>query len=170
MTDDKLALYHEHRDHIRTGDLLLWKSHSLLGALIRLFSRQATNHAGLAVRLFGKAGARIFTIEALEKGVRPYFLSSRLEDFDGEVYWYALCDEWDTYEIRQEIEIRMWKHVGVKYDYPSLFANAIRHVTANEDLLFCSEAVFLELGFSGIAPTPGELPALKIFQDPVRIL
>ena len=167
---DKLRVYHQYRDKIRTGDLLLWKSHSLLGVLIRAFSKQATNHAGLAVKLYGQAGPRVFTIEALEKGVRPYFLSSRLEDFDGEVYWYPLCTEWDSFEVRREIEERMWRHVGTKYDYPALFANAIRKVSADDKLLFCSEAVFLELGFKGMAPTPGELPSLKIFKDPVRIL
>lgn len=165
-----LTLYNAVRDLIKTGDLLLWKSHSLLGVLIRVFSKQATNHAGLAVKLYGHTGPRVFTIEALEKGVRPNFLSSRIEDFDGEVYWYPLCAVWDTFEVRREIEARMWNHVGTKYDYPALFTNAIKKVTADDKLLFCSEAAFLELGFNGTAPTPGELPALKIFKDPVRIL
>jgi hypothetical protein len=166
----KLDLYEKVRDQINTGDLLLWKSHSALGFFIRLFSKASVNHAGLAVRLFGITWPRVFTIEALEKGVQPYFLSSRLEEFDGEVWWYPLCNEWDKFEIRQEIEERMWKHVGIKYDYPSLFKNAIRKVEADDKLLFCSEAAFLELGFTGTAPTPGDIPGLKIFKEPVRIL
>jgi hypothetical protein len=169
VTND-LALYNAARVHIQTGDMLLWKSHSLLGALIRYFSRKPENHASQAERLVGMAGVRLFTIEALEDGVNPNYLSTRLQNFSGQVYWYALCDQWDKYDIRLEIERRLWSQVGTRYDYPSLFVNAIRHVEADDSLLFCSEAVFLALGFKGKAPTPGELPGLKIFKDPVRIL
>jgi hypothetical protein len=166
----KLDLYEQYRDQINTGDLLLWKSHTPIGFIIRLFSKSNVNHAGLAVRMFGMTWPRVFTIEALEKGMQVNFMSTRLEEFDGEVWWYSLCPEWDKPEIRQEIEERMWKHVGIGYDYPSLFVNAIKKVEADDKLLFCSEAAFLELGFKGIAPTPGDMPGLKIFNEPVRIL
>ncbi len=166
-----LTLYNAVRGHIKTGDFLAWHSDTPLGISIRTVTGADDNHGCLVDRLTGLAGDRILSLEALGGPFRPYYLSLRLSEFDGKVWWYPLCAEWDTPEIRREIEIRMWSHVGIGYDYPSLFVNAIRKVKADEKLLFCYEEAFISLGFSGEVPVNRyEFEALKIFKDPVRVL
>lgn len=162
-----LELYTAARDQIKTGDLLLWRSRNIIGAAIRMFSRASVNHACLVDRLGGYSGFRLFAIDAGADGMQPKYLSLQLQNYSGEVWWYPLKDEWES--ARPLIEQRMWEQVGIKYDYPSLFMNAIRHVEADGDLLFCSEGAFLQLGYKGTAPTPGEMPGLGIFKKEVRI-
>ena len=165
-----LDLYNEHRPAMKTGDFLDWKSDTLLGVIIRAKTGGTGNHGCLVDRLAGLSGDRIFTLEALGGPFRPYYLSLRLKEFTGKVWWYALRDEWDKEAIRGEIETRMWSHVGIDYDFPGLFANAIRKVEADDGLLFCYEACFLELGFHGPVPvTAKEFEGLKIFKTPVLI-
>lgn len=169
--DDKLTLYNAVRPYIKTGDFLAWDSRLPLGETVQVFTGGDDNHGCLVDRLTGIAGDRIFSLEALGGPFRPYYLSLRLKEFKGRVWWYPLCDAWDTSEIRGEIEKRMWGHVGIGYDFPALFENAIRKVKADDKLLFCYEAVFLELGFSGEVPVRRQdFAALKIFKEPVRIL
>lgn len=169
--DDKLTLYTAVRPYIKTGDFLAWDSRFPLGEAIQVFTGGDDNHGCLVDRLNGLAGDRLFTLEALGGPFRPYYLSLRLKEFRGRVWWYALCDKWDTPAIRAKIEKRMWAHVGIGYDYPALIENAIRKVAADDKLLFCYEAVFLELGFVGEVPvTRDGFAALNIFKAPVRIL
>jgi len=165
---DMLANYLKYRNQMSTGDLLLWKSHSLLGAIIRWFSKANVNHASLVIPLMGLNQYRIFTTEALEHGIVPNFLSERLSKYEGEVFWYALNDEWD--KKRPEIENKAFQYIGVPYDYRSLFKNAFGKVSADARELFCSEYCFICYGFEGKAPTPGDMPKLGIFKDPVQIL
>jgi hypothetical protein len=166
-----LILYNALRNDIKTGDFLSWDTSSALGETIQVFNGSDDNHGCLVDRLTGLAGDRIFSLEALGGPFRPYYLSLRLKQFKGKVYWHALCDEWDMTEIRKEIEFRMWSHVGIGYDYPALFKNAIRKVKADPKLLFCYEEAFISLGFSGEVPVNRhEFEALKIFKDPIRIL
>jgi hypothetical protein len=110
--------------------------------------------------------ARRFTTEALEHGIILNLLSKRLEEYDGEVYWYPLMEAWD----RTVIGERAMEYIGVPYDYGSLFKNAFGKVSADARELFCSEYCFICYGFSGKAPTPGDMPGLGIFMKPVRIL
>jgi hypothetical protein len=166
-----LSLYNSIRPYIKTGDFLSWDSDTPLGGTIQAFTGSDDNHGCLVDRLTGLAGDRILSLEALGGPFRPYYLSLRLQEYKGRVWWYPLCNEWDTENIRREIEARMWSHVGIGYDYPALFENAIRKVKADPKLLFCYEEAFISLGFSGKVPTSrNEFAALKIFRDPVRIL
>ncbi len=165
-----LDLYSQYRPFIKTGDFLDWRSDSLLGLAIRAKTGGEGNHGCLADRLTGLAGDRIFTLEALGGPYRPYYLSLRLREFSGKVWWYPLCDEWDKDEVRREIEVRMWAHVGTDYDLPGLFANAIRKVEDDDTLLFCYEGCFIELGFHGKVPVAGkEFEGLRIFKPRVLI-
>jgi hypothetical protein len=163
-----LTVYNTVKGQMRTGDLLLWRSRSLLGAVIRYFSKATVNHAGLVMRFAEYEGddARRFTTEALEHGIVLNLLSKRLEEYDGEVYWYPLMEAWD----RTVIGERAMEYIGVPYDYHSLFKNAFGKVSADARELFCSEYCFICYGFSGKAPTPGDMPDMGIFKDPVKIL
>lgn len=167
-----LTLYNAVRPFIKTGDFLDWDSHTPLGETIQAFTGGDGNHGCLVDRMSGLAGDRLYTLEALGGPFRPYYLSLRLQEHRGRVWWYPLCDAWDTIEIRTRICRDMYAQIGKGYDYPALLINAIRKVSADDSLLFCYEAVFMALGFHGKVPVTGNDMAarLKIFKEPVRIL
>lgn len=170
MTMGDLALYNQHREQMKTGDMLLWANQTPLGLAIRHFSKAPVNHASTIAALSGYRGKRIFTVEALEGGVVPNYLSSVLENYNGEVWWYPLSEKWDFDEFRGFVEDNMFRHIGVGYDVASLLKNAVTHVQADDSKLFCSEDVYLDYGFAGIAPTPGEMPSLGLHKDPIQIM
>ncbi len=165
-----LSVYNSVRDLMQTGDLILWRSHSLLGILIREFSKAPVNHASLIMRIEPYEGSegRRFIAEALEHGIVLNLLSKRLTDTDGEAWWYPLNDEWA--KKRQEIGERGLKYMGTPYDYDALLKLAMTKVKAQTDEMVCSEFYFESLGLTGNIPTPGELPSLGIFKEPVKVL
>lgn len=170
-----LELYMRYRSHMQTGDLLLWKSHTLLGWMIRLFSRGEVNHAGLVLKLeeFAHLKERRWTLEALEPGIVLHLISNRLAKFDGEVWWYPLKDEF--YEHRANLGEWAIAMVGTPYDYGSLFKNALGRVSVNANRLFCSEYAYMAYKENGLpvyqkkAPRPADMPGLGIFKDKVKL-
>ncbi len=164
-----LTLYNQYKADMRTGDLLLWRANSLLGLMIRYFSKADVNHASLVMHFEQYEGGehRRFTSEALERGIILNLLSRQLEKYDGKVWWYRLKGEWES--RRAMIGTNAMKYIGVPYDYRSLFKNAFGRVSADARALFCSEYCFLCYGLNGQAPTPGDMPGLGIFREPVLI-
>jgi hypothetical protein len=164
-----LILYNQHREQMRTGDLLLWRANSLLGVAIRHFSKADVNHASLVMHFEQYEGGehRRFTTEALGQGIVLNLLSRQLEQYDGKVWWLPLKDDWES--RRAMVGTNAMKYIGTPYDYKSLFRNAFGRVSADARELFCSEYCFLAYGLTGTAPTPGDMPGLGIFKDPVLI-
>ena len=165
-----LTVYNSVKDQMKTGDLLLWKSHSLLGLLIREFSDAPVNHASLIMRIDTYEGSehRRFIAEALEHGIVLNILSKRLQDEDAEAWWYPLNDE--MAKQRDIIGARALSFMGLPYDYGSLLKLAMGQVHTKTDRMVCSEYYFESLGYTGDIPTPGDLPGLKIFKEAVKIL
>lgn len=176
-----LTIYDAVRDEMKTGDLLQWRSRSLIGAMIRLRTQAKrpayeterginVNHSSLVVRLGEYEGLerRRFTTEALEHGTVLNLLSRRLESFDGEVWWYPLNDELNP--GRTLYGERALELIGIPYDYGSIVRQIVGKVSSNARELFCSEYCFMVWGFAGKALTPNEIPELGIFKTPVRIL
>jgi hypothetical protein len=172
---EKLDIYLEHRGEMQTGDLLLWKSRSIIGALIRFFSRGDFNHAGLVLKLeeFANLKDRRWTLEAMESGIVLHLLSRRLQAYDGEIWWYPLKDMFDY--CRDDIGSWSIEKVGTPYDYGSLFKNALGRVSADAKSFFCSEYAFMAYRDNGIpvdfdkAPRPADMPLLDIFGPPVKL-
>lgn len=163
-------IYQRYRPDMKTGDLLLWSTNSLLGAVIRYFSKAAVNHASLVIRLQEYEGTerRRFTTEALEHGIILNLLSKRIAEYNGSVWWYPLKDEWN--DRRTEIGEKAMSYIGTPYDYKSLFKNAFGKVSADARELFCSEYCFICYGMAGESPTPGDMPGLGIFKQPIKIM
>lgn len=159
---------------MRTGDCLLYRSKTLLGWVIRLFS-PTFNHAGLVVRFDQYQGqeCRLWTLEALEHGVVLNYLSRRLGECDAEVWWYPLKDKYNS--KRDLVGEFALVQSGQPYDYDSLFKNILGRVSVNARELFCSELAFMSWRYAGIvkgdtAPRPGDIPGLGIFKEKVQIL
>jgi hypothetical protein len=168
-----LTLYEKYRGEMKTGDCLLYRSNEILGKLIRVFSR-GFNHAGLVLRLDEYQGKenRVWTMEALGHGVVLNFLSRKLADYNGEVWWYPLLPVYN--DKRQATGEFACIQAGTPYDYGSLFKNIAARVSANARKLFCSELVFLAwryalIAFGKTAPRPGDIPALGIFKEPIQL-
>jgi len=173
-----IELYYTHRPKMRTGDLLLWKSDTLLGKLIRLFTD--SNHASLILRFrkqFEGVRKRRFLLEALEHGITLALISDRLKNFKGEAYWYPVKDAYNP--LRDGVASWALNEVGTPYDFRSLFRNALGRVSTDANNLFCSEYFFLAWQSQipdllspwgeGKAPRPGDLPKLGLFRKPVRV-
>ncbi|KXH69833.1 MAG: hypothetical protein AM326_01800 [Candidatus Thorarchaeota archaeon SMTZ-45] len=183
-----LDLYKQYQPKLRTGDLLSWSSDSALGWLIRKFTKSDVNHSGMVIRFSDyeeqNGASRRFTLEALEHGIDLHLISRRLEKHKGCVYWHALQERFD--EKRPLLGAVALKHVGVAYDYRSLFKNILGKVSAEASKLFCSEYVYLTFTqcqftpemsdvkammnwASGKAPTPADMPKLGWWDDRIRI-
>lgn len=164
-----LSKYNAVKDLMRTGDLLQWHTHGIFGSLIRWRTQSTVNHSALVLCLKEYEGLerQRFTTEAQDRTVLNR-LSRRLEEHDGEVWWYPLVDDWN--EKRQGIGERALNLIGIKYDVKSIFFQLFGHVSINDKALFCSEYCALAYGFSGTAPTPAEMTNYPIFKKGVQIL
>ena len=173
---ENLEAYMKQRPQMKTGDLLLWKSSSVIGWLIRLFSSGNVNHAGLVLCLeeFAHLKDRRWTLEALEPGIVLHLLSRRLGKYDGSVWCYPLKEEYDY--CRSDLGAWAIEKVGTPYDYGSLFKNALGRVSADANKFFCSEYAYMAYKENGLpvdfekAPRPADMPSLGIFDEPVQIL
>lgn len=159
-----MTAYDKIKGQMGTGDLLLWKSETLLGWLIRLKCKN-WNHAGLVLRLpdYEMETHSRYTMEALERGAGLYPLSRRLAEHKGTCWWFPLHPAFSL--ERQKIGSRALEYSGTGYDFGSLFANAFCKVSADARRLFCSEYVFLSMGCHGTAPRPDGMLALGFWDE-----
>jgi len=164
-----LTIYNTVKDQMRTGDLLQWRSESIIGVLIRWRTDSEFNHSSLILKFSEYEGAeqRRYTTEALEHGTVLNLLSRRLEAFKGEVWWFPLKDELN--EKRQSIGEVALSLIGIPYDYKSIVAQIFGRVSADVRSLFCSEYCFVSYGFTGEAPAPADMLKLGIFKEGVKL-
>jgi len=161
--------YKNARCFMQTGDLLSWRSDTLLGAGIRLFTRGHVNHSSIVADINEYGKSRKFCLEALEGGIELHCISRRLKNFKGKVYWHKLRNEYKDY--RTEIGTAAFSRIGIDYDYGSLFRQLVGRVSLNAKKLFCSEFVYLNFvdakvpgAFKdAIAPNPQELFSSHLF-------
>lgn len=164
-----LTKYNEVKDDMKTGDILSWKSKSLIGSLIRWKTGGEANHSSMVIRLSEYEGTerRRYHTEAMERGVYPNLLSQRLQEYDGEVWWLPLKDEYN--EARICIGQRLTECWGKPYDYKSIFTQLFAKVSVNMRRMFCSEVVYYALGGTGKAPNPNELENMGYNKDKVKL-
>ena len=164
-----LTIYNSVKDDMKTGDFLLWKSNSIVGSLIRWKTGGDENHASSIIRMSEYEGTerRRFHTEAMGRGVYPNLLSVRLAEFDGEVWWYQLRDEYDA--KRTEIGMRLTECWGRPYDYDSIVKQIFCSVSMDMRKMFCSEVVYYSLGGTGKAPNPHELAGMDFHKNIVKL-
>lgn len=174
-----MELYKHHRDQIKSGDLIEWRSATVLGGAIRMFTRKTVNHSSIAIRPreYAALADRRFLIEALSGGLVPRLLSARLKVFKGQVWWAALKpsevsaeqrDAMATWAILETVK-------GTRYDYGNLLGNAFSRVNVDASRWFCSEAYTAMLQHVGLASRkikarrPGEFGPMGLHIPPVLI-
>jgi hypothetical protein len=167
---DNFAAYNAVKDQMRTGDLLLWQTHNLIGGAIQWATGSIYSHASLVIRLNEYEGQdnRRFTTEALGHGVVLNLLSRRLENQKGHCWWFPLKDEWK--DKHQEIGERALSFVGVPYDYNALVKFMFGQVLTDVKSIFCPELVYISWGFSGKVPAPDQLLDLGMVEKGIQIL
>jgi hypothetical protein len=190
----QVKTYEEMRDFIQCGDLFEFGGNSLIGKAIRFFTKQQVNHSALGMSIneySNHAGNRKFVLEADPDGIVLNTASKSVQDClksGGVVFWYPLAAIHDY--KRNMVADWALQMVGTKYDFGSLFKNAISKVNASVRKLFCSEFVFISLVSAGIflnyklvdgkvvdmsgqpvkAPRPGEFEQYGCYGDPVQIV
>ena len=175
--DDNLSQYMAVQHLVSTGDLVEWRSESMVGRAIRLFTRQEVNHSSLVVRLPYECCERRFCIEALERGLEFRLLSRRLLGHAGQAWWWRLKPEYDP--LRDQIGRWAFDMLSENrgYDFGSLFAQIFGRVSLDARRFFCSEfydAMLLHFGMAPADPAgarrPGEFGNLGIFEARAPLL
>lgn len=172
-----LTLYYKYQKDIRTGDGIGYRGDYIVSNLVREFTDDSINHIEIAIRLqFPGLELRRFNIGALNRGIELRKLSSTLQNYKGQVFWYPLKS---LYSVRRPY-IASWiiDKIGVKYGYFTLFKMGIKKCTFNINTLICSEAANgawhyggkINTGFDKYIPSPADIDKFKIFEDKIRIL
>jgi len=179
---DKINLdqYLIYRHLMDNGDLIEFSTFSMIGKMIRLFTKKDVNHTALlwCVDEFKNIRDRKFIMEALNAGIELNLLSTRLKNYKGTAYWYSLKDEFSEY--RDEVACICLLAEGrtdeLRYDYLSLLRQMYRKVSVDvEKHSFCSEFAQWVLQESGIlkkqdiALKPGEFSNLGIYKPRIKI-
>jgi len=191
---NNLSDYYMARDRIRTGDPIQFASNSLVGNIIRWWTKADVNHTAMAIRFkdYESEIDRVFVIEALEHGLQLSSLSEKLKKHKGQAYWLPLREDFNS--IRKKIGAKGLLHLGnrIKYDYEGcLLGNTFGRAKKDADKLFCSEAFWLfvesavlecpdrtlqEMIIHGNnylnneAPTPADIKHLGITKARIQIL
>ena len=155
--------YKDVRNRIKTGDLLSWRSATLLGAGIRLFTKGYVNHSSICTDIKVYGHGRKFCLEAMDFGIELNCISRRLEEFKGSVFWHPLRPELESY--RDVLGEAAFSRLGVGYDYTSIFKQMFGRVSLSAKKLFCSEFVYMDFvdakvpgaHSDAVAPNPHEL-------------
>ena len=85
---DKI-MYSIQRDHIRNGDIILFRGRNVLSRLIRLLTRSNYSHAGIVAWWQD----RLMVLEARGSGVVAHRLSHVLEQYNGQVELWTAADD-----------------------------------------------------------------------------
>jgi len=180
-----LTMYNAVKDQMKTGDPIQWNSSSLLGSTIRMATRKRrrpleidlgidVNHTSgvLRIPLYEGAEERRYLPESLENGPSLNLLSNRLEEFDGEAWWYPIV-------ASPEERIKWGENAldcigcSIKYGYDDVLGFWWEQPDINPaNGLFCSEFWMYCWGDRGRSMSPNELTNHRLFKNvmPVRIL
>ena len=187
----KTVKYNDIRGSIKCGDRMEFASKSILGNVIRWFTKETVNHTALCMSIDEYAeycGNRKFLLEAEADGIVLHTISKALCDYSGRVFYTPVLPQFE--EKRKLIADWALQQVGTKYDYGSLFKNMIGRVNAEMGKLFCSEFFFIALVQAGCipgakmsgskivdlngapveSPRPGEFDRFPIFGETVEIV
>jgi len=178
--DSFLIQYLTYRADMGNGDLLEFASDSLIGKIIRFFTKKDVNHTAIlwCVDQFKNVRNRKFIMEALNYGIELNLISQRLTKYKGVVYWYPLKDEYHKYrdEVASICLLAEGRTNEIRYDYLALIRNMFGKVSVDvEKYSFCSEFAQWVLQESGIlekqphALRPGEFDNLGIYKKRIPI-
>ena len=162
--------YEELRPQMQTGDKILWQGDKPLQKAIMWFTPYS--HASTIVRYkrYPELAEHVFLIEALRTGLEPRYLSDRIKNEGGRVFFYKVTENINRDKIRAFATIECSKKK--KYDYGSFLRLMFGSVSMDARRYLCSEFCFyaimagadkkllatLKERSKGKAPTPADIP------------
>jgi len=179
LNEKKLDNYISVRKQIKTGDLVEFASASLVGRAIRWVTKRDVNHTALVIspRSFAGLRNRRILLEAMADGIVPNLLSDRILKTNGSIFWVPLAPEFDNRrDMIGEWAALEFLQFHPKYDFGSLFKNAIGRVSIDARKYFCSEFAHSSWIKAGILPSgmsaarPGEFGRFGVTLPRVRLL
>jgi len=169
--------YSEVRDLMKPGDVIAFGGNGFISNIIKLATESVVSHVGIIMR---SEDSRNYIIESNGKkkgmtGVQVWLMSTRLEEYDGNVWWLPMRVEFD-----RELFINfLMLQEGKEYDAPQAIGSAFDGVPdcqENLDRLFCSELVTAALEYVGVISdinasemTPADVCRFDIYEDAVQI-
>ena len=172
-----LSRYQSYSNQMGTGDLLLFRGTSPVSWAIRAITGGDVNHAAMILRIDEYLEGRVMQMGAVARGFYPTPLSDALVHYTGKVWWLPLKQDYNP--LRREMGRQALLKSGVKYDFKSLFKNALAHVSLDARQFLCSEAyqwigyragLPKLVGYETKAMRPCELEMLGWCEDRIRIL
>lgn len=163
MTADlKLVSYDTIRPLMQMGDNIFMGGNGMASAVVKLATGSPVSHIAA---VFITLDNRVQVIESTQigcfTGVTINYLSDRIANYDGKMWWAPLCDE--VRDALSESKYMSWmrSHQGKDYDLPQAIGSALDvfpFIENKEDFdkLFCSELVTGALEFA----TEGRIPRL----------
>jgi len=163
-----IAKYKDHREEIRSGDLLVWSNDrvSVLSncylSIIRFFTTSEYAHVGIAIRIFG----RLFVLEATSPYIRLAPVS--LKD---QFYHIPLKIKWNTNYIDM-----LFQYVGCKYSMFDAIRGYLGLVLKKDDRWQCVELAidfYKKIGLDfgdNYTPTGFVKNVLEISKKPIYLV
>lgn len=164
----KKVSYEYARKYMKTGDPIFWYSRSLLGAIIRIKSKN-WNHVSIVMCLPDYEGTeqRRWVAESIKGGPHLTLLSYKLKTHDGIVGWAPLKGFTD--EQRKAIGENAMKLMGVAdYDYPEL----VKQICGSGEVggnVICSEYWQFALGMEGKVLSPEGIAKLPFLHEMMEV-
>ena len=190
------ADYDSVRPQIRHGDVIAFGGEGFYSGLIKLATNSPVSHVGVVYRAAPDPRTGLWQNLLMEStslsgfsGVTLTRLSSRLQDYRGEVWWLALSDEFRHRTDWQAFHVWLALNEGKPYDARAAATSAldraeklplIGKLFRNPERykrLFCSQLVCGAFKAAGALPktlnpaeiTPRDLAAMKIYSGAAQL-
>lgn len=165
--------YSDIRDQMKPGDVIAFGGNGFVSSVIKSVTDSDISHVGIIMR---SEDSHNYIIESNGKtGVCVRLMSSRLEEYEGDVWWLPMSVAFDKsvfidFLMRQE---------GKEYDAPQAIGSALDGIPdcqENLDRLFCSELVAAALEYVGAIPnvnasemTPADVCRFDIYEGRYKL-
>ena len=158
---EKPLAYHEVRDQIEDGDVILFRGDRKLSSLIAHVSRGPYSHCGLVLTWFG----RRMLLSAEHPRVQALPLGLAVAGYRGRTDWYRLVPEARAQLDRERLATEALTNLGIEYGTVALASLAAhytlgRHLDEHTtdgapDSLVCSQFVARCFRLAGLPLTDG---------------
>jgi len=123
------------REQMNPGDVISFEGRALISRLIRM--KSARSHVASLVNGPGDYRIRRLVIEADQGEVNTRWLSDKIKEYNGKIWWHPLRPELEEY--RPAISAFLWAHIGTPYDYKDMLWNMFRRPATDPKAFYCSE-------------------------------
>jgi len=167
-----LTTYLKYRDEMKSGDLLLFSPDSYLGGVIEWRTGYDITHIGFLFR-HEFIDNHVLSLEALENGICFNRLSRRISNYEGQIYWLPLKEDYDCY--RNDLSKIAFLCSFSKFPIGTLVSNFISPTIVDYQKMLCSEYCYYPYMLNNMVvwrrkmPYPGEFEKLDIFKNRVLI-